>query len=143
MNGWRSGLLLLICAATACSGESQPPSGTGCPLAPLPLLPLLPTSTLNYPASGSANVVDSANLIVVSGYVKAAFIYLRSSTGTAVVPLGNVPVPAPLPQPNIPITFPDVTALRIPQLAPATTYAVVNELSTTCANPVYGSFTTR
>lgn len=129
----------LLCSLTACGGSSSTPGGspTVCPV-PLAL------GDLNYPAGGATGVVDSQDIIVVSGGAPTATLSLSASSGPTLATTTVVAVPNPLPSPKTAIQRTPATAFRIPALAAATTYNVTGFGPGTCsAETQYGSFTTR
>jgi hypothetical protein len=103
------------------------------------------SAVLAYPAGGSKNIVDSQNVVVVSGTLWTS-LTLTPKSGTAIVSTKIVPVPNPLPEPNTTGLSPE-TAFRIPALALGTTYAVSAAFGQTgpCPIPISpaGSFATQ
>lgn len=136
---YRIALASALGAATGCSAESTAP-GVACPALALGL-------SVVYPQSGSTKVVDSQNIVVVSG-TSWTSLTLRSSSGSTIVSQQIVPVPNPLPQPNAGAALTPGLAFHIPALAAATTYAVSATTSQTAAScPILvessASFTTQ
>lgn len=127
---------LVVMWVTACSGSSTSTT----PVQPCPAIAT--AAILNYPADGSAGVVDEQNVIVVSD-VPAHRLYLRSTAGVTLVSTPIVPVPQPLPTPNIPLGSLPAVAFGIPALAAATTYTVTDVAPGSCSDGFSGSFTTR
>ncbi len=104
---------LTLCFAIGCSAENN--TGVACPA-------LAVSVFLNYPASGSSNIVDPQNLIVLSGsnWTTAT---LTPKSGSPIVSTQTVAIPNPLPEPNTPLPPPS-TAFRFPTLAAHTLYTV-------------------
>jgi hypothetical protein len=129
----------ILCSLTACGGSSSTPSGSPT-VCPVPLV----LGDLNYPAAGATGVVDSQNIIVVSGGAPTATLSLSASPEPTLATTAVVAVPNPLPSPNTAIQRTPATAFRIPALAAATTYNVTGLGPGTCSTETqYGSFTTR
>jgi hypothetical protein len=128
-----------VCALAACGGGASAPAGSGmvCPVA-------IALGDLNYPAAGATDIVDSQNIVVVSGGVATAALSLSSASGPTLTTTTVVSVPNPLPSPNTAIQRQPVTAYRVPALAAATTYTVTGVAVPNICGPEtqYGSFTT-
>jgi hypothetical protein len=71
----KSWVIPLLCALTACGGGTSVPAGsaTVCPVA-------IALGDLNYPAASATNVVDSQNIVVVSGGVATGALNLSSAS---------------------------------------------------------------
>ncbi len=131
-------LAIVLCSTNGCGGTSTTP-GVACPTLALTLFVI-------YPESGSTNIVDSQNIVVVAGTPWTS-LTLTSRSGSPIVSTQIVPVPSPLPEPNAAAGQATATAFRIPALAAATTYAVTAAFPQTgsCQIPVASanSFTTK
>jgi len=140
-----SAALLLFISGCAASANG---TGVACPAVAVLLFVI-------YPASGSSNIVDAHNIVIVAGTGWES-LTLTPAAGQAVVSTEIVPVPTPLPEPNatpLPAASAPAgtvvgTAFHIPPLAAATSYTVNATAASTsgsCSTVVESSssFTTK
>jgi hypothetical protein len=123
------------------------PSPTPAPT-PTPMFTVCPQILIHmfliYPAPGSTGIPDAIGPLVIGG--GASKIVLHPATGPDVVSTTVVPVPSPIPSPNVSAPGSYAQALSVPPLAPATTYLVTSTQITACGTPdtqTLGSFTTQ